>query len=165
VFGPQVDDTDPMMMRSLGAIVLSAAVLPGVVVAQQPKGFSYLGIGLTTDLAVLAREYPHSLRTGEYIYVAPQDSRDHVSGIEVSPHRVRISFESRADPPQYPACAPIEKQLAKDFGAPQSIRRFDEEATRHADRRWSSPREELTLVCFVGPRGQLVAEAVVISPR
>jgi hypothetical protein len=45
------------------------------------------------------------------------------------------------------------------------IRTFMEEAVRRADRQWQSATEEMTLVCFEGGRGQLLAEAVVIGAR
>jgi len=43
--------------------------------------------------------------------------------------------------------------------------RFYEEASRRADRVWQSPAEQLTLICFEGPRRRLLAEAVQITPR
>jgi hypothetical protein len=155
-----------MMPRTIAALVLFSASLVATVTTEQLSSFSYLGIGLKTSVASLAPRYPHSQRTASVIYVAAEDAQDHISAIELSARRVRIAFEREIGGRlEYPPCDEIETRLAKEFGPPQSIRRYDEERTRHADRYWSSSTEELTLVCFNEVRGRLIAEAVIIAPR
>jgi hypothetical protein len=150
-------------------LVTMAAVMVAIGLAAQSaqqQQFSYAGIGLGSDFDATARRYPHSSRVGSYIYVAPEDSRDHVGGIGISEQQVVISFGVHVGSrEQYPPCAEIEKPLIQQYGRPESIREFDEEAVRRADRHWSSLREEMTLICFIGPRRQLLAEGVKISPR
>ena len=143
-------------------------MLPVTAPAQSPA-FSFAGITLDSELNQVARRYVHSSRTGEYIYVAPEDSHDHISAIEISGagalRRVRISFEfrRRGQPPDFPHCAKVQTKLEQRFGPPSSIRRFTEEASRRMDRAWRSPTQELTLICFGGPGGRWFAEAVQIN--
>jgi hypothetical protein len=100
----------------------------------------------------------------------PEDVHDHISAIEVSgtgsTRRVRIAFETQAGGGQaeYPRCETLEAKLIGQFGRPQTVRRFMEEASPRADRIWRSQTEELTLICFA-ERGRLWAEAVIITPR
>jgi hypothetical protein len=104
------------------------------------------------------------------VSLAPEDVHDHVSAIEVSgtgsTRRVRIAFETQAGGGQaeYPRCETLEAKLIGQFGRPQTVRRFMEEASPRADRIWRSQTEELTLICFA-ERGRLWAEAVIITPR
>jgi hypothetical protein len=51
------------------------------------------------------------------------------------------------------------------YGAPAEVRKLTEGAQPRADRIWKGGRETLTLVCFAGPSGELLAEAVVIAAR
>lgn len=148
-------------------VLASAIVIVGVSLsAQQPRKFTYAGIGFGSDFDAVSQRFPHSGRTKTYIYVAPEDSHDRIGGIELSRQRVVISFATHVgDRDQYPPCVEIEQRLIRDYGRPESIREFDEEAVRRADRHWISAREEMTLVCFMGPRRQLLAEAVKILPR
>lgn len=145
--------------------------VPMVAMVLQAQAFSFAGLSLGSDLNQVATRYPHSDRVGSYIHVAPNDSHDHISGIEISgagaTRRVRVSFESRrqGQQPEYPTCAHVQAKLEKRFGPPSSIRRFAEEASRRADRLWRSRTEVLTLICFGGSRGQWLAEAVQINRR
>ena len=133
--------------------------------------FSFHGIGLSSDFTAVAARYPHSVpRDDHYLPLAPEDQHDHISAIEISgqaaTRRVRIGFETQYDTRlDYPRCRVIEAKLVAQFGPPQEIRRFDEEASARADRIWTSPREQLTLICFQGADGRLAAEAVLITPR
>jgi uncharacterized protein YcgL (UPF0745 family) len=137
----------------------------------QSRAFSFGGVSLASDLNQVAARYPRSQRSGSYIYVDPRDSHDHISGIEVSgtgpARRVRISFETRPDgrSPSFPTCVEVQAKLERQFGRPQTIRRFSEEASRRADRVWRSRTQELTLICFAGSRGTWLAEAVQINAR
>jgi hypothetical protein len=151
------------VVATLAAMIFAAAV--------QAAFFSFAGITLDSNLDEIARQYPHSQRAGEFIYLAAQDSRDHMSGIELSgagpTRRVRVSFETRgagARPkPDYPACADLQRTLERQFGPPGAIRTFSEESSQRADRYWQHDSESLTLLCFKGPDGRLLAEAVQIN--
>jgi hypothetical protein len=131
--------------------------------------FSFAGISLKSDFRAVAARYPHSSPQSEYILLAPEDRHDHISAIEISgtgsTRRVRIAFEIQAPSgqPEYPKCATVQARLAEQYGRPQAIRRFMEEASPRADRIWRSRTEELILICFA-ERGHLWAEAVQISP-
>jgi hypothetical protein len=137
--------------------------------------FTFAGIGLNSNLESVAAAYPHSNHVGEYLYVAPQDRRQHMAVVELSgsgaTRRLRISFEipGRGGQPVYPKCAAVHKGLADRYGPPVAVRNFDEESSRRSDRVWQSSREEMTLVCFRRPgqrrTSEFLAEAVVIHPR
>lgn len=156
------------MVKFWHLVALTAPMAAAVV---QLQAFSFAGLSLDSDLNQVATRYPHSDRAGSYIYVAPKDSHDHISGIEISgagaTRRMRVSFESRRERhlPQHPACARVQAKLEHQFGRPSGLRRFAEEASRRADRVWRSRTEVLTLICFAGPRGQWLAEAVQINRR
>jgi len=132
--------------------------------------FAYAGIGLEANAATLRREFPNSKLVGDYLQVADKDSRDHVYGVGLpgarKPRSVRVSFERPGGArPGYPKCKVLEARLRAGFGAPSEIRRLPEERTPRADRIWKGARETMTLVCFAGPSGELLAEAVVIAER
>ena len=132
--------------------------------------FAYAGIGLDATAANLRGRFPNSKVAGDYIHVADQDSRDHVYGVQIpgtrKPRSVRVSFERPGGSrPGYPKCKVVESRLRAGFGAPGEIRRLAEERSPRADRIWKGPRETMTLVCFAGPQGELLAEAVVIAER
>jgi hypothetical protein len=141
------------------------------VLAGQAPAYSFDGIGLSSDFKTVAARYSHSTPQDQYVLLAPADIHDHISAIEVSgagmTRRVRVAFETRPDGrrPDYPACAQVEATLVRQYGQPHTIHRFYEEASRRADRVWQSPAEQLTLLCFEGPRRRLLAEAVQITPR
>ncbi|HJX16273.1 MAG TPA: hypothetical protein VJ386_11100 [Candidatus Deferrimicrobiaceae bacterium] len=135
-------------------------------------GFRFAGLKVTSDLGAVATGFPHSRRAGDYLYVAPQDSRDHIYGIELSgtgeSRRLRISFErplevpEDPDSPRTPPCNRIQEQVERQYGPPRSVREFAEESARRSDRQWERDGEQLTLVCHGGTDGLLCAEAVVI---
>lgn len=134
--------------------------------------FSFDGVGLSSDFKTVAARFPHSTPQDQYVSLAPQDIHDHISAIEVSgtgrSRRVRIGFETRSKVGRldYPTCAGVEAKLVAQYGRPQEIRQFQEEASPRADRVWRSPSEELTLLCFREVRGRrLLAEAVEITAR
>jgi hypothetical protein len=137
--------------------------------AQAPT-FSFAGVSLSSDFRAVAARYPHSRPQSEYVSLAPEDVHDHISTIEVSgtgsTRRVRIAFETRGlgGQAEYPRCRVLEAKLIGQFGRPQTISRFMEEASPRADRIWRSQTEELTLMCFA-EHGHLWAEAVQITPR
>ena len=147
-------------------IVIRSAALDA-----QVQGFSFAGVGLQSTFKSVAARYPHSTPQDQFVTLAPQDIHDHISAIEVSgsgpTRRVRVAFETRPDGQHadYPMCAAIEAQLVRQYGHPQFVRRFMEEASSRADRIWRSRTEELTLVCFKGPGRAFLAEAVLITPR
>jgi hypothetical protein len=150
----------------LRAWVLFLAAVPAL--AAEP--FAYAGIGLDASAANLRREFPNSKLSGDYLHVADKDSRDHVYGIALpgakTPRTVRVSFERPGGArPGYPKCKVLEARLRAGFGAPSEIRRFAEERMPRADRVWKGARETMTLVCFAGPNGELLAEAVVIAEK
>src|SRR5258708_4339019 len=121
-----------MWLSAILTVPMTASVL-------QAPAFSFAGVRLDSDLDQVATRYPHSTRASQYIDVAPEDSHDHISGIEVSgagsTRRVRISFETRREgqPPDYPPCAQVQTKLEQQFGPPASIRRFAEERSQRAD--------------------------------
>jgi hypothetical protein len=77
-----------------------------------------------------------------------------------------VSFERPGGSrPAYPKCKVVEARLRAGFGAPNEIRKLAEERNPRADRIWKGARETMTLVCFAGPNGELLAEAVVIAEK
>ena len=132
--------------------------------------FAYAGIGLDATAANLRPKFPNSKVTAEYVYVADKDSRDHVYAVEIpgarKPRSVRVSFERPGGSrPAYPKCKVVEARLRAGFGAPHAIRKLAEDRMPRADRIWNGAGETMTLVCFAGPGGELLAEAVVIAER
>jgi len=134
--------------------------------------FAYADISLQTTVAEARKRFPNSKVAGDHVYVADQDRRDQVSGIQVAgtrkPPLVRLSFARPRDSagrgqPQFPKCKAIEADLRARYGAPDEVKKFAGEAPPRADRIWKGARETLTLVCFAGPGGELLAEAVVIA--
>jgi hypothetical protein len=142
-----------------------------VFLSAQPAHFSFAGVGLASDFKTVAARYPRSVAQDQYVSLAPEDVHDHVTAIEISGsggnRRVRIAFELSLPNAErdYPSCDSIEARLVADFGRPTTTRRFYEERVRRADRVWQSPNEEMQLICFEGPRRQMLAEAVQIYPR
>jgi hypothetical protein len=59
----------------------------------------------------------------------------------------------------------IEAALRGRYGAPDEVRKSATAGQPRADRIWQGAQETLTLVCFAGPSGELLAEAVVIAAR
>jgi hypothetical protein len=143
-------------------------------IAQDP-GFSFAGFGLKTAAAAVAARYPRSTRVGNHVYVRPEESHDHIYGVEMpgdGSRRVRITFERPAGVPspdgsgRYPTCAQVQRTIERTYGLPASIMEFSEEASWRADRLWQHGTEELRLLCF-GTRGRpasLLAEGVLITP-
>lgn len=155
-------------MRFVAFGLAIAAAAPAF--AAEP--FAYADISLQTTLAEARKRFPSSKVVGDTIYVSDRDRRDQVSGIRLAasgkPRMVRLSFERPRDSagrgqPQFPKCKVIESDLRARYGAPDEVKKFDAEAQLHADRVWKGARETLTLVCFAGPSGELLAEAVVIA--
>ena len=149
--------------RALPALLITVGLAQG-------KSFTYAGIGLGTELPALAVRHPGATLQGDYLRLSPDDTRDHISAVGISgtgtARRVRIMFErtSSAGSPVYPRCTEVETRLGRDFGSPQEVRRFTEEASPRADRVSRSSTEEMTLICFRN-RGVFRAEAVQITPR
>ena len=152
-------------------LALCATPLVAAQPGSQTPALTFAGIGLHSRLDSVALGYPHSQRVGDYIYVAAEDSRQHIFGIGISGtgagRRVRISFEEQKQGgrPGYPACATVESAIERRYGPPDTVRRFSEEASERADRVWRRATEELTLACFRNPAGRLWAEAVIIVRR
>ena len=63
--------------------------------------FAYTDISLQTTVAEARKRFPNSKVVGDQVYVADQDRRDQVSGIQVAgtrkPPMVRLSFERPRD--------------------------------------------------------------------
>jgi len=156
--------------RAGWALAMLLLVQAGLLSAQEPS-FTYDSVGLTSDFSTVARRFPHSVPQDQYVSLVPEDIHDHISAVEVSGQgairRVRIAFETRPDGehPDYPACAVIERQLVARYGKAHEIHQFMEEASPRADRIWRSRTEVLTLICFQDAPGELLAEAVQITPR
>jgi hypothetical protein len=157
-------------MGPRGVLLLMLFAAPAV--AAEPM--SYAGIGLGTTLSVAKARFPNSKVVGDYFYLADQDRRDQVSGVQLAgtrkPPLVRLNFERPRDAagrgqPQFPKCKVIEAELRGRYGAPDAVRKVAGESPPRADRVWKGARETLTLVCFAGPSGELLAEAVVIASR
>jgi hypothetical protein len=157
-------------MRSVAFGLAIAAAAP----AFAAERFAYADVGLQTTLADARKRFPNSKVVGDYLYIADQDRRDQVSGIQFAgtgkPRTVRLNFERPRDAagrgqPQFPKCKVIEAELRGRYGAPDEVRKVAGETPPRADRVWKGARETLTLVCFAGPSGELLAEAVVIASR
>jgi hypothetical protein len=153
-------------VRTVAFGIAIAAAAP----AFAAEGFAYADIGLQTTLSEARKRFPSSKVVGDTIYVADRDRRDQLSGVQLAssgkPRTVRLSFERPRDAagraqPQFPKCKLIESDLRARYGAPE-VNKFAARAQLRADRVWKSARETLTLVCFAGPNGELLAEAVVI---
>jgi hypothetical protein len=132
--------------------------------------FAYAGIGLDATAATLRAKFPNSKVADDHVHVADKDSRDHIYGIVLPgttrPRSVRVSFERPGGSrPGYPKCKVVEARLRAGYGAPAEIRRSAAERSPRADRVWKGARETMTLVCFAGPNGELLAEAVVIAEK
>lgn len=153
--------------------LLLAVAIPGLA---QEGPLTFVGLGLGSDLATVETRYPRSHRAGHYVHVAPEESHDHVYGIEVPDggpaRRLRVTFERPDGVPspdgsgRYPTCASVQRQIERAYGSPASILEFAEEASWRADRVCRRGLEELRLICF-GQRNRpasLEAEAVVIVP-
>lgn len=158
------------VVRTVALALAIAAALP----AFAAERFMYADIGLQTTLAEARKRFPNSKVVGDHIYVSDRDRRDQVSGIRLAgtgkPRRVRLSFERPRDAagrgqPVHPKCKVIESDLRARYGAPDEVRKLAEEAQLRADRVWKGAQETLTLICFAGPSGELLAEAVVIAGR
>lgn len=153
------------------AFALAAIALLGAsAVAAEPM--SYAGIGLATTLAAAKARFPSSKVEGDYIYVSDRDRRDQVSRIRLAggakPPVVRLEFERPRDgrgQPAFPKCKLVEADLRARYGAPDAVTKSADAAAPRADRVWKGKGETLTLVCFAGPSGELLAEAVVITGR
>jgi hypothetical protein len=154
--------------RSILLLMLFAAP------AAAAEPMSYAGIGLGTTLSAAKGRFPNSKVVGDTIYVSDRDRRDQVSGVQLAgtrkPPMVRLSFERPRDSasrgqPQFPKCKVIESGLRGRYGAPDEVRKLAEGVQPRADRIWKGAQETLTLVCFAGPAGELLAEAVVIAAR
>lgn len=157
-------------MRTVALGLAIAAAVP----ALAAERFSYADIGLQTTLAEARKRFPNSKISGDAIHVSDRDRRDQVSGIQLAgtrkPPMARLSFERPRDAagrgqPQFPKCKVIEAELRGRYGAPDEVRKSAAAAPPRADRIWQGARETLTLVCFAGPSGELLAEAVVIAAR
>jgi hypothetical protein len=147
-------------------VLLFLAATP--VFAAEP--FAYAGIGLDATAASVRPAFPNSKIAGDYLHVADKDSRDHIYGIGLpgakKPRSVRVSFERPGGSrPNFPRCKVLEARLRAGFGAPGEIRKVADERAPRADRVWKGARETMTLICFAGPGGELLAEAVVIAER
>ena len=150
--------------------MLRALLLLAAAPALAAEPFAYAGIGLDATAANLRAKFPHSKITGDYLYVADKDARDHVYGVGIPgakrPRSVRVSFERPGGArPAYPKCKVLEARLRAGFGAPSEIRKVATQPAPRADRVWKGAQETMTLVCFAGPNGELLAEAVVIAEK
>ena len=81
---------------------LAAWLVPLLLVVATPAlaqegPFTFSGLGLRSDVAAVEARYPRSHRVGNYVYVAPEESHDHIYGIEVPGgepgRRLRVTFE------------------------------------------------------------------------
>jgi uridine kinase len=160
---------------------LAAWLVPLLLVVATPafaqeRPLTFAGLGLGSDVATVEARYPRSHRVGDYVYVAPEESHDHIYGIEVSGvepgRRLRVTFERPDGVPspdgsgRYPTCASVQGVIERANGSPASILEFAEEASWRSDRVWRRGLEELRLICF-GERDRpasLQAEGVVIVP-
>jgi hypothetical protein len=137
--------------------------------------FTFAGLGLRSDLAAVESRYPRSRRAGSYVYVAPEESHDHIYGIEVPVRepgrRLRVIFERPDGVPspdgsgRYPTRGSVQEGIERAYGPPASILEFAEGVSWRADRLWRRGREELRLICF-GKRNRpasMQAEAVRIT--
>lgn len=164
------------MRRSrLAAWTLALPMIIAARAGAQDAGFTFAGFGLKTDVAAVIARYPHSTRVGNYVSVRPEESEDHIYGVEVPGEgcrRLRITFERPAGVPspdgsgRYPPCAQVQRIIERTYGGPASIMEFTDKASWRADRLWQRGAEELRLRCF-GTRGRpasLLAEGLVITP-
>ncbi len=142
----------------------------------QDDGFAFAGLSLQSDLAALTARYPRSTRVGNHVSIRPEESHDHVYGVEVQGdgpgRRLRILFERPAGVPspdgtgRYPTCAQVQRTIERTYGSPASIMEFADQSTWREDRLWQRGAEQLRLICFGarGRPGSLLAQALVIAP-
>lgn len=142
----------------------------------QDDGFAFAGLSLKSDMVTLTARYPRSTRVGNHVSVRPEESHDHVYGVEVQgegpSRRLRILFERPAGVPspdgtgRYPTCAQVQRMIERTYGSPASIMEFAEESAWREDRLWQRGAEQLRLICFGarGRPGSLLAQGLVIAP-
>ena len=134
--------------------------------------FAYAGIGLDATAGSLG-QVPNSKLAGDTLNVAPKDSRDHVYGVELAapgmPRTVRMSFE-RPAAAGGPAAGLSRsarcwrRACARPTAPPTRSARRPRRACR-APTGYGRGGQTMTLICFAGPGGESLAEAVVIAER
>jgi len=128
--------------------------------------FEFAGLSRATTLQDVAKRYPNSTVSDSYVRVSPEDSHDHIFGIELSgpiSRRLRISFGSPDH--KHPPCETAERRVAAKHGPASEVREFNEEAMRNRYLVWKLKLETVQLQCFrsEGNAGYS-AEAIAVYP-
>jgi hypothetical protein len=134
--------------------------------------FSFGDLHLRTTAEDLRHRYPASKLVGNYMYIAPSDSHDHIYGIQLPAKdgagRLKLFFE-RPDVPhigrerQYPRCDRLMSALRAKYGPPDTVEEYSEERARNRRLSWRRSQEVLALHCFRLHRVEFLAEALTID--
>jgi hypothetical protein len=149
------------------AIPLSWLMIPTAAVAGDV--FTFGGLGLSTTVADVRRQYPRSTINDGHIRVAESDARNDIRAIDLPGtgvnRRLRIMFEREGRRgAEYPACDQVLAPIRLAYGAPSTTQEFDEERARNRRYIWSRGGETLSLLCFRLNGTEFLASDLTIAP-
>lgn len=144
-----------------------AVLLLTMSMSAMAASFEYAGLSRATTAQDVARHYPNSTLSGNYVTVSPKDVRDHIYGIELFgkqlSYRLRISFGSPER--RYPLCNSIVTTITTKYGKPADDSEFYEEAMLSRTIVWQLEHETVQLQCFKpNSNAHFNAEAITVSP-
>jgi len=129
-------------------------------------------MSLKTTAEELRHRYPASTMVGNYLYVAPGESTDHVYGVQL-PSRAgagplnlffeRVGASTRTRAPQYPPCKELLSMLKAKYGPPTVTEEFWEERAWNRRLAWRRAGEALVLQCFRLKGSKFFAETLIID--
>lgn len=135
-------------------------------------GFVFADMSLKTTVEQLRHRYPTSKMVGNYLYVAPSESRDHIYGIQLPGSGragvLKLFFEhsDAASPtraPEYPGCNDVASKLKATYGSPDATEEFSEERASNRRLIWKRAGEALVLHCFRLDGTRFLAETLTIE--
>ena len=146
---------------------LSWLVIPTAAVAADV--FTFGGLGLSTTVADVRRQYPRSTIRDRHVTVTEADVRDHIRAIDLPGtgvnRRLRVMFEREVGRGvAYPACDQVLAPIRQAYGAPSATQEFDEERARNRRYIWSRGGETLSLLCFRLDGTEFLASDLTIAP-
>jgi hypothetical protein len=111
---------------------------------------SYGGWTADTSLQAMTQRYPHSRATDTYIDVADSDSHDLVHYISVGNELILLGFAHRSSQGRevFPLCDEILGRIRANYGDPDIVENFNEEAMVVYRPVWKRGTEHLAVRCF-----------------